>query len=136
VSLPSIRAPAPTPIKRSTSNSFKGAYSFETIPPTPSPRFPRDLKALFQLGVEDARKLLREYGLASAVSSPITPKPRGLPDVGEGGGTSGSADANGEISDEGHVQDMNKFMAHIGVRYFVTIYKSKIAADPSYSSYL
>jgi hypothetical protein len=115
--LPSIRAPAPTPIKRSTSNSFKGAYSFETVvPPTPSPRFPRDLKTLFSLGVEEARTLLREYGLTSGVSSPVTPRPRGIPVVGDDGG---SADANGEMSDEGHVQDMNKFMAHIGVPYLM-----------------
>jgi len=118
--LPSIRAPASTPIKRSTSNSFKGAYSFETVvPPTPSPRFPRDLKALFQLGVEEARTLLREYGLASGVSSPVTPRPRGIPVAGDGEGTSDSADANGELSDEGHVQDMNKFMAHIGVPFLM-----------------
>jgi len=114
--LPCIRAPAPTPIKRSTSHSFKGAHSLETpVPPTPSPRFPRDLKSLFQLGFEDAKALLREYGLSSGVSSPNTPNPRGPPDL----GTSGSSDANDDTSDEGHVKDMNKFMAHIGVPYLM-----------------
>jgi hypothetical protein len=84
------------------------------VPPTPSPRFPRDLKSLFQLGFQDAKALLREYGLSSGVSSPTTPNPRGLPDV----STSGSSDANGNTNDdEGHVKDMNKFMAHIGVCY-------------------
>ena len=47
--------------------------------------------------------------------------------MGEGGDMSGSADANGEIS-EGHVQDMNKFMAHIGVCHFVE-YTFLITAD-------
>ena len=32
-------------------------------------------------------------------------------------GTSSSSDANDETNDEGHVKDMNTFMAHIGVCY-------------------
>jgi len=111
--LPRIRAPAPTPIKRSTSYSFKGAET--PVPPTPSPRFPRDLKSLFQLGFEDAKTLLREYGLSSGVSSPAIPNPKGPPDV----GASGSSHANGETNDEDHVKDMNKFMAHIGVPFLM-----------------
>lgn len=80
----------------------------ETVPPTPSPLFPHDLKTLFKLGPEDARILLRQYGLSSGVSSPITPKPKGLANENENEGTSSD-----------HVEDMNKFMAHIGVCFFV-----------------
>ena len=114
--LPSIRAPAPTPIKRSTSNSFNRTHSLETV--SPSPLFPRDLKSLFKLGAEDARILLRQYGLVSGVPSPTTPRPGGLASVNENESTSGSSDAHNlnETGDDAcHVEDMNKFMAHIGV---------------------
>lgn len=116
----SIRAPAPTPIRRSTSHSFKGTPNLDTVPPTPSPLFPRDLKTLFKLGAEDARTLLRQYGLVSSAASPITPKPRGH----ENEGTSGSSDD--AIDDACHVEVMNTFMAHIGVRHFIRILSFEI----------
>lgn len=120
-SVPSIRAPAPTPIKRSTSNSFNRTHSLETV--SPSPLFPRDLKSLFKLGAEDARILLRQYGLVSGAPSPTTPRPPalgGLASVNENESTSGSSDAHNEAVDDAcHVQDMNKFMAHIGVPFLM-----------------
>lgn len=120
--MPSITAPAPTPIKRSISNPFRGAHRLEATTPTSSSLFPPDLKTLFKLGAEETRTLLRQYGLVSGAPSPITPKPRGLANVNENEGTSGSSDANAETSDAAcHVEDMNKFMAHIGVCYSVRI---------------
>lgn len=103
--------PAPTPIRRSRS----GLQVSETVPPTPSRFFPRDLSSLFALSQEDARRLLRDYGLSSATASPINenPKPRGLPSVDE---ESLSDSEKGNEGTEAHAQDMNVFMKHIGVR--------------------
>ncbi|KAF8806477.1 hypothetical protein BYT27DRAFT_7191033 [Phlegmacium glaucopus] len=114
--MPNIKAPAPSPIKRSISNSF-----LETPTPTPSDLFPRDLKALFNLGFDEARTLLQQYGLVSGAPSPVTPKPRGLASVNENESTSGSSAANAETNDPTacHVEDMNKFMAHIGVPFLM-----------------
>jgi len=114
------KVPAPTPIKRVTSSSLRSALISDTVPPTPSSLFPRDLSALFALSQEDTRKLLREYGLDSAVSSPVRPRPRGLSIVNEEDTVSSEEMGGGEEEEEeedsdAHAQDMNKFMAHIGV---------------------
>ncbi|PPQ93717.1 hypothetical protein CVT25_013057 [Psilocybe cyanescens] len=116
------QAPAPTPIKRVTSSSLRSALLPETVPPTPSRLFPRDLTALFALSQDEARRLLREYGLDSATSSPVreTIRPRGLSIVNE----EGSDTLHDEKSDltegsDAHAKDMNKFMAHIGVPYLM-----------------
>jgi len=113
--------PTPTPIKRTTSRDL-------AIPPTPSLLFPRDLKSLFSLKPEAAKKLLREYGLASGNSTPLLEKPKvPLPHVVEETATSpGGWDLDiedpsdmDEVDEENaaeHVEGMNKFMAHIGVR--------------------
>jgi len=108
------RVPAPTPIRRSRSG-VSGLQVAETVPPTPSQFFPRDLSALFALSQEETRRLLKDYGLSSATASPIkeNPKHRGLPIVDEEA-LSDSEKANEDP--EAHAQDMNVFMKHIGVR--------------------
>ncbi|KAF8161239.1 hypothetical protein B0H34DRAFT_372103 [Crassisporium funariophilum] len=135
------RVPAPTPIKRSTSNLYRGVHVLETVPPTPSPLFPRDLKSLFKLGAGDARALLQQYGLISAVSSPSTerPKHRGLSNVNEEDITS-ALDSHTEVVDDdevaaaGYAEDMNKFMAHIGVPFLmIPPPKSKDDQSPALS---
>jgi hypothetical protein len=69
---------------------------------------------LFALSQEDARRLLRDYGLSSVTASPINenPKPRGLPSVDE---EPLSDSEKGNEGTEAHAQDMNVFMKHIGV---------------------
>lgn len=103
------QGPAPTPIRRSASNPYR-SLTAETVPPSPSPFFPRDMTTLFALNPEETKRLLREYGLTSAVASPAAEHPtraRGLSIVNE--------DAAEEDPDV-HARDLNKFMAHIGVR--------------------
>jgi hypothetical protein len=109
--------PAPTPIRRSRSG-VAGLQVTETVPPTPSQFFPRDLSALFALSQEETRRLLKDYGLSSATASPIkeNTKPR-LPIVDE---EALSDSEKGNEDPEAHAQDMNAFMKHIGVR--VTAY--------------
>ncbi|KAF9565562.1 hypothetical protein CPC08DRAFT_658991 [Agrocybe pediades] len=130
------KVPAPTPIKRVTSSSLRSAFIPDTVPPTPSSLFPRDLAALFALSQEDTKKLLREYGLDSAVSSPVRPRPRGLSIVNEEDTVFSDSEKGGgeEEEDEGdpdaHAQDMNKFMAHIGVP-FLMIPAPKEKLDPT-----
>lgn len=111
------RGPAPTPIRRSRSGAA-GLQVPETVPPTPSRFFPRDLSTLFALSQDDARRLLRDYGLSSATASPINenPKPRGLPSVDE---ESSSDNEKGSEDPEAHAQDMNVFMKHIGVPFLM-----------------
>ncbi|KAF9526668.1 hypothetical protein CPB83DRAFT_857595 [Crepidotus variabilis] len=135
--LPSV--PAPTPIKRSVSNPFTPSVTWTREPPTASTFFPPDLKSLFSLGPEDTRRLLREYGLASATATPALerpPKERALPSVDEESGSPGSdsdaeiyisikkgkqkeSDTEDEEDPEAHAADMNKFMAHIGVPFLM-----------------
>jgi hypothetical protein len=124
--------PAPTPIRRSRSG-VAGLQVAETVPPTPSRLFPRDLSSLFALSQGDARRLLRDYGLSSATASPINenPKPRGLPSVDE---ESLSDSEKGNEDTEAHAQDMNVFMKHIGVRFtaesYVTIKLIMLSSGP------
>ncbi|KAJ3514789.1 hypothetical protein NLJ89_g2168 [Agrocybe chaxingu] len=114
------RVPAPTPIKRTFSNPFRTDIG----PPTASTLFPQDLRALFSLGPEATRRLLREYGLVSAASTPAVetpPKHRGLPSVEEEAAIGSDSDhgSGGENDQEAHAADMNKFMAHIGVPFLM-----------------
>ncbi|GLB37396.1 hypothetical protein LshimejAT787_0404470 [Lyophyllum shimeji] len=93
---------------------------FELVPPTPSPLFPRDLKSLFALGPDAARSLLHDYGLynpSSAVPSPNTEKPRmrAVPDT----GLNTPEDSPTFENCASREQDINKFMAHIGVPYLM-----------------
>lgn len=119
------QVPAPTPIKRVTSSSLRSALLPETVPPTPSVHFPRDLSALFALSQDETRRLLREYGLDSATSSPAkeTMRPRGLSIVTEESANAGHDDKfDPEEGSEAHAKDMNKLMSHFGVRsYFMTV---------------
>jgi hypothetical protein len=65
---------------------------------------------------------LQEYGLASVAPFPTTPKPIGPANVNEKEGMNGSSDAKHKaIEQASHVEDMNKFMAHIGVCHSVRI---------------
>ncbi|RDB25317.1 hypothetical protein Hypma_007932 [Hypsizygus marmoreus] len=90
---------------------------FELVPPTPSPLFPRDLKSLFALGPDAAKRLLQDYGIdhgqspSSQESHPKAP-PRGL--------TDSAIDLSPIVSPldaaDSREQDINHFMAHIGVR--------------------
>ncbi|KAJ7647631.1 hypothetical protein FB45DRAFT_204767 [Roridomyces roridus] len=70
--------------------------NLDDAPPTASPLFPRDLKALFALKPEEAQTLVTEYGLTEQ-ALPITPLPC-------------STEADGARE-----RNLNKFMAHIGV---------------------
>jgi len=113
--------PAPTPIKRSTSGSFR----IDRGPLTASTLFPEDLRSLFRLGPDETRKLLRDYGLVSAAPTPVVERPpprdRALPSVDEElNSGSDSENCSGDEGSEVHAADMNKFMAHIGVRWVST----------------
>ncbi|KAH9485042.1 hypothetical protein JR316_0001948 [Psilocybe cubensis] len=119
------QVPAPTPIKRVTSSSLRSALMPETVPPTPSVHFPRDLSALFALSQDETRRLLREYGLDSATSSPVreTVRPRGLSIVSEESTNAGHNNKfDLEEGSEAHAKDMNKLMSHFGVRSFYASY--------------
>ncbi|KAF7362177.1 hypothetical protein MVEN_00563800 [Mycena venus] len=91
---PSSLPPTPAPISRQA--SLTGQTSLREITPTPSPLFPRDLKALFALRSEEAQTLVKEYGL-SEEAVPVTPIV-----------APGSEANSREVA-------LNKFMTHIGV---------------------
>ncbi|KAH6914324.1 hypothetical protein BKA70DRAFT_1261076 [Coprinopsis sp. MPI-PUGE-AT-0042] len=102
---------------------------------TPSALFPRDLNSLFALKHGDAKALLKEYGLKSAASSPISeeekmmlkaPKmqkrsssSKAVPKVHQPSIPEESENSEDEEEFEEHVQDMNTFMAHIGVPFLM-----------------
>jgi hypothetical protein len=74
-------------------------------PPTPSPAFPQDLKALFSLDAEAAKTLVTDYGLDDGAPLPGT-KNNLKVETDLKKGVKGSRD-----------QNVNRFMAHIGVRF-------------------
>ncbi|THH30881.1 hypothetical protein EUX98_g3320 [Antrodiella citrinella] len=77
----------------------------DLTPPTPSPLFPRDLTGLMRLSPDDARALVREYGL----------EPLQIPEAGLfGEGFIGFGDDGPKSSRE---EDLNRFMSHIGVGF-------------------
>lgn len=85
--------PSPAPIE------------IDLTPPTPSPLFPRDVKSLMRLNHEQAKSLVREYGLEPLqipVASPF-------------------ADRFGPNNEpqSSREDDLNRFMSHIGVRLTV-----------------
>lgn len=107
--------PAPTPIRRIASNPSRE-------PPTASALFPPDLRTLFAMDPEHTRQLLRDYGLVSESPTPVLetpPKDKALPVITEE--TTSTRDKAIPLgqNEEAHVADMNKFMAHIGVRFIV-----------------
>ncbi|TFK23924.1 hypothetical protein FA15DRAFT_670011 [Coprinopsis marcescibilis] len=128
-------APAPTPIKRSVSafaslGAISRSHSIQPMSPGPSALFPKDLKSLFALGPDATRTLLREYGLESAAPSPSIEESGSIarlraPKLGRRVSSKGTEPAIPEESDsedenvEVHVQDMNTFMAHIGVPFLM-----------------
>lgn len=91
------------------------------LPPTPSNLFPRTLKTLFSLKSEDARLLLREYGIDES-PSPKSPKPVAMKRAQSSSAapaTSPASSVDTLVEDGGsREQDINKFMAHIGVRAY------------------
>jgi hypothetical protein len=97
--MPGSLPPTPFPISREA--------SLNEAAPTPSPLFPRDLKALFALRPEEAETLVKEYGLGehAAPASPI------------------AAIAPAAESDA-RERNLNKFMAHIGVSRAYIVYLS------------
>ncbi|EAU91474.2 hypothetical protein CC1G_01963 [Coprinopsis cinerea okayama7 len=142
----SVPAPAPTPIRRSTS-AFSGMcgpisrsqsyqHNNHSVAPTPSALFPKDLKSLFALGPDATKILLKEYGLESTTPSPTAEEANlGAPKMQRRASSNKSKAATAasqqpsipEESDveeedvqlEAHVQDMNKFMSHIGVPFLM-----------------
>ncbi|KAF8070441.1 hypothetical protein FPV67DRAFT_1487415 [Lyophyllum atratum] len=114
--------PAPTPIVSTASACmvpFGTNQVFELVPPTPSPLFPRDLKSLFALGPDKARRLLQDYGLDSAVSavpSPSSGRPRMKASK---TGLNTPEDSPTFESPASREHDLNKFMAHIGVPFLM-----------------
>jgi hypothetical protein len=94
----------------------------EVGPLTPSPLFPRDMASLFKLGPDDARALVRDYGLLEDI-----PEENGEAEVVRLNGSptcsgTGSATPGGspdvERMPEANVtreRDLSRFMAHIGV---------------------
>jgi hypothetical protein len=132
-------AQTPFAIRRSASGvsasaiSRSHSYGLQPISAaTPSALFPRDLNSLFALKHGDAKALLKEYGLKSVTTSPISDEEQAAlkapklqkrsssskaiskthqPSIPEESETS-----EDEVEIEEHVQDMNTFMAHIGVR--------------------
>lgn len=118
---PRLKVPAPTPIATSShclmipggSNQY-----IQVTPPTPSPLFPRDLKSLFALGPDAARRLLRDYGIdGKDEQSPATdePCPKAAPRSSIPESPIGSPL---ESDDEHHEQRIHRFMFHIGVRAY------------------
>jgi len=72
------------------------------------------------MGPDQTRQLLRDYGLVSEAPTPAIEKPprdRGLPIVDEEPDVTSDGEKPSGIEEESHADDMNKFMAHIGVRY-------------------
>lgn len=130
------RPPAPTPIRSAIPTLMIPRESnqvFEMIPPTPSPLFPRDLKSLFSLGPDAARRLLRDYGIegdTDAVRSPRTdePRPKAAPKNTLGVVSESPSEPLSPTSadSESRENDINKFMAHIGVRaYTISLEEQK-----------
>ena len=94
----------------------------EVGPLTPSPLFPRDMASLFKLGPDEARALVRDYGLLEDI-----PEENGDSEVVRVNGSPNRSDtglaAPGGSPDlrrmpEENVtreRDLSRFMAHIGV---------------------
>ncbi|KAG5645439.1 hypothetical protein DXG03_006263 [Asterophora parasitica] len=109
---PGVPTPTPLTLKVPALMVPPGSNQvFELIPPTPSPLFPRDLGSLFALGPDAAKRLLQDYGLdstASAGPSPSIEKPRAKAPLTKTG-------LNTPEDSPKREEDINKFMAHIGV---------------------
>jgi hypothetical protein len=76
------------------------------------------------MGPDRTRQLLRDYGLVSESPTPVLevpPKDKGLPGIDEEPSTTRDNQDPPGGNEEAHVADMNKFMAHIGVRYLFVL---------------
>lgn len=124
------KAPAPTPTHTS---SLLTPGGINLVPPTPSPLFPRDLKALFSLSPDTAKKLLADYGLDDSASDPSPVSPSNTEKASPSSSkaskkTPASATGSdktlvGDNNNKGTTgeADLNKFMLHIGVSTFSAI---------------
>lgn len=104
----------------------------EIEPPTPSPLFPRDLTSLIRLGTEEARALVRDYGLVRVrypkqppQAPPQAPSENALDitteeieaDDREGQQHLKEVEVVGEpiIEEESREESLNRFLSYIGV---------------------
>jgi hypothetical protein len=100
---------APTPPLSTPTATQNAGYKvsgdsiFTLEPPSPSPLFPPDLKALFSLKDEEAQTLVQHYGLQDGASSPAASPLHLRPTLVE------------ETPIESREKNLNLFMAHIGV---------------------
>ncbi|KAG6831779.1 hypothetical protein H0H92_007931 [Tricholoma furcatifolium] len=109
-------APVPTPMVTTVpAVVFSGGSKqfFELVPPTPSPLFPRDMKSLFALGPDAAKRLLNEYGLGTASATPSPSLEHAVKLVTDTG--LHTPEVSPIVSSTSREEDINRFMAHIGV---------------------
>jgi len=99
--------------------------TLDDYPLTPSPLFPRDMAALFKLGSDEARMLMKDYGLEGIPEEPD--------DVQIGGGTNGTDNPDTPVASPTRrsaeesatrERDLSRFMAHIGVPFRMVPQKS------------
>ncbi|ESK93625.1 hypothetical protein Moror_1523 [Moniliophthora roreri MCA 2997] len=90
------------------------ATAVEIIPPTPSANFPKSLGELYTLSIDDAKELLREYG----IKIPDSPKMGLTPTRTQVSPliSPSSAATLVDVGEASREQIINMFMAHIGVR--------------------
>ncbi|KAK7045649.1 hypothetical protein VNI00_007482 [Paramarasmius palmivorus] len=86
-------------------------------PPTPSLNFPKSLGEVYTLSTEDARNLLKEYG----INLPNSPKNNGTPTTGQispdcSPSSAASSATMVDWREASREEIINTFMAHIGVR--------------------
>ncbi|KAG6866225.1 hypothetical protein C0991_007250 [Blastosporella zonata] len=116
-------APMPTPmVARIPAIVFPPGSKqvFELVPPTPSPLFPRDMRSLFALGPDAAKQLLNDYGLQNTSAAPSPSKTDGHR-IRVATQTGLNTPVTSPVI-EPHTtreEDINKFMAHIGVPYLM-----------------
>lgn len=131
--------PTPTPISTVASGGMTSAEAGSTVnlePPTPSPLFPRDLRSLFKLSPSDASTLVKEYGLGEITAPPSSEPPekeKSSPEASSATATTPSKKnkekkqnkeaAEEAVEDPGDIEsrehNLNRFMAHIGVRAYL-----------------
>ncbi|KDQ55183.1 hypothetical protein JAAARDRAFT_37715 [Jaapia argillacea MUCL 33604] len=109
---PPVTPMTPRALHRSYSSTSPSASSSPYDPLAPSPLFPPNLKTLFNLDIDAARALIREYGLVPESAETLDDER-----MGSGGN---SEEVNGSVSREEGVWEtredtINKFMNFIGV---------------------
>lgn len=126
----------------SAGSTLSRSASYQATAPTPSALFPKDLKTLFELRPDDAKTLLKEYGLEGRAPSPVVEEAKlrapgklqrqvssnrppksavtfhpSIPEESDSGSDTDEDDERADI--KAHVEDMNTFMAHIGVPFLM-----------------